>query len=271
MNAAVSFIVDTIYNGLEYFGKYYSNYRAYVVDNNDPAKQGRLKLFIPGIVDEPMEYWAPSIGIFSGQGYGFHFIPPVNSVVWVSFEHGNPSFPIWTYGYFGENEIPDSKSDIGNYWMATPGGHSIELDDTNKSIKITSIKGDVVTINDNGISLESNKIFLGTTDEGKEPSVMGTTLETSLKDITQQIEALTNETKSISSLFNTTIGNLVTPADLANPYTSALAANIQVQTTALNAQLQSHNLALDNINKSLSSINEGLPKIKSKKVSLDYE
>lgn len=267
----VRFIVDTIYNGLEFFGKYYSEYRAYVVDNNDPEKQGRLQLLVPGIIDDPTEYWAPSSGVFSGSGYGFHFIPPNGSIVWVSFENGNPNFPVWRHSYFGANEIPEEKSDVNNFWIATPFGHSIELDDSNKTLRISNANGDVVEINDIGISIISNSIFLGTLDDAKEPAVMGDTLEKSLTELNNNLTQFVNEMRSITQNINTTISSLATPADAANPYTASLATNMIAQAQNLNVSMNNSILRLENINKSISAIKEELPKIKSKKVRLDYE
>lgn len=271
MSAVVDFIVDSVYHGFEFFGRYYSEYRAYVVNNEDPKKEGRLQLLIPGIVDDESEYWAPSSGTFAGQGYGWHFIPPIGSLVWVSFENGSAEFPVWRHGYFGEKEIPSEKADVNNFWIATPDGHSIELDDRNKAIRITNTNGDLVTITKKGISLESKNIFLGTTDKGDQPAVMGDTLEKALKDIDKQLSDLNKEVRTIASNVNKTIGQLAKPSDAANIYTSALATNMISQAQILNTLIQPSLNKIDTINKSIANINEGLPKIKSKVVKLDYE
>lgn len=270
-NPLVGFIVDTIYNGLEFFGKYYSEYRAYVINNNDPQKEGRLQLMVPGIIEEPTEYWAPSSGVFAGQGYGLHLIPPNGSVVWVSFENGNPNFPIWRHGYFAKGEIPEDKSDVNNFWLATPFGHSMELDDTNQAIRISNANGDVVELNENGISLQSDNIYLGTIDDAAEPAVMGDTLEKSLNDLNDTLSDFITEVRTMGQNINSTIGNLATPADVANPYTTTLASNMITQAQILNANISNSLVKLETFNKSISAIKEGLPKIKSQKIRLDYE
>ena len=66
-------------------------YRGIVVDNNDPLNKGRLRLQIPQVLLEEETGWAWAVHqVELDRG-----IPPVNSGVWVMFEGGDPSFPIW--------------------------------------------------------------------------------------------------------------------------------------------------------------------------------
>ncbi|CAB4137837.1 hypothetical protein UFOVP325_111 [uncultured Caudovirales phage] len=66
-------------------------YRGIVVDNNDPLGKNRLRLQIPQVLLEEETGWA----------WGVHQVdvvsktPPVGTAVWVTFEGGDPSFPMW--------------------------------------------------------------------------------------------------------------------------------------------------------------------------------
>jgi hypothetical protein len=66
-------------------------YRGIVVNNCDPLNQGRLKLQIPQVLFDALTDWSP--GKFA-PGFGPLDIP-VGTNVWVMFEGGDPSFPVW--------------------------------------------------------------------------------------------------------------------------------------------------------------------------------
>jgi len=95
--------------------KYYGNYRAKVVDNKDPEKYARVKVWIPDLMPEVSEdegLWArpannPIGGRNDEQKYaGSIYIPPKGSWLWVFFEAGNPNRPY----YFGALELQNSKT-----------------------------------------------------------------------------------------------------------------------------------------------------------------
>jgi len=139
--------------GFEFFGRYYSSYRGWVVDNNDPEGFGRLKLKVPELYgDDVLEYWAWPKGNYSGRGYGLQVIPEKKDMVWVMFEKGNPRKPIWEFGHFGEMEKPQELSSIKKYWFRTPGGLTLLLDDDSNRIQLQVKDGMIFEINKDGIS-----------------------------------------------------------------------------------------------------------------------
>lgn len=136
--------------GLEKINRYYSSYRAFVIDNDDPDKMGRLILRIPDVTGIDIhQKWAWPKGQFAGSNYGQQIIPPIGSLVWVSFEFGDAQKPLWEHGYFGKGEKPENLKDIKNFWFKTPEGHLIELDDTNKELRITTTNGKTLVEKDN--------------------------------------------------------------------------------------------------------------------------
>lgn len=166
--------------GLESLGLYYSSYRAFVVDNEDPEFLGRLKLRAPQIHgDEIPDLWAYSRGIYSGAGVGFFAIPAKGEMVWISFESGDVRKPIWEYGHFGTGDMPDAMKNNGtkptNQVWQSYSGHRIELDDNNKLVRIFSKTGEYTEQNETGYSIVSKKIALGTLNGAKEPAVLGDT------------------------------------------------------------------------------------------------
>lgn len=72
--------------------RFFGVYRGIVFANNDPMSKGRLRLQVPQVLFNQITDWA--WGTFTP---GVKETPPaVNTGVWVQFEGGDPSFPIWT-------------------------------------------------------------------------------------------------------------------------------------------------------------------------------
>lgn len=88
----------------QFFGKY----RGKVVKNIDPLQQGRIQISCPQILgDDPLS-WAMPCTPYAGPGVGFFTIPPIGANVWVEFEEGDPSNPIWVGCYWDEGQLPAS-------------------------------------------------------------------------------------------------------------------------------------------------------------------
>lgn len=140
MKKVIEFLYKIKKFGLESIGRYYSSYRAFVIDNEDPEDLSRLILRIPDVTGKNIHNkWAWPKNVYSGKGYGSQCIPEKNTMVWVSFEHGDPQKPLWSHGYHGKDEKPEELRDRGIHWFKTPLGHLIELDDTKKELRITTI------------------------------------------------------------------------------------------------------------------------------------
>jgi hypothetical protein len=78
--------------------RFYGIYRGVVKDNKDPLGKSRVRLQIPQILGVATTDWA-----WSQDTNGVRVSPPnVGQGVWVQFEGGDPSFPVWT-GTFGVN------------------------------------------------------------------------------------------------------------------------------------------------------------------------
>lgn len=206
----VSSLVKTIvYSGLEIFGRYYSSYRAFVFDNNDPKGLQRLKLIIPQISgNQSYNYWAYPKGVFFGPKYGSQVLPQKGDVVWVEFESGVPEVPIWSHGHPGKDEYPDETDlqDVNCYWFKTPKGNLIKLYDTKNLVHIENVSGDYFEENENGHSLVTDKnISLGTLNKSKEPAMLGDTAMDLLNEFINDIGniGLIKTSTGVTSTINT--------------------------------------------------------------------
>lgn len=182
--------------GLEWFNVYYSRYRGEIVDNEDPEFRGRLKIKVPQVFgDDVPEYWALPVGMFSGNKIGLFAIPAVGDSVWISFENGDPRYPIWEYGWFKKDEVPDEAKVDGNkpsnIVLQSSTKHRIELDDKNNLIRLTDSNQNIIELNETGVSIVSEKISHGSLDGSAEPCVLGDTAHDLLVEFMNDLGDLT--------------------------------------------------------------------------------
>lgn len=160
--------------GIEEYGRFYANYRGVVENVEDPDNLGRLQVLVPQVYgDDLYEYWAAP-KLFAGAGIGSFILPNKGDFVWVEFENGDPRYPIWSYGWWGQGQVPEGASPL-NKVIQTTTGHRVELDDENMLVRITDANKNIVELNSNGVSIISENISIGSLDKSDEPAVLGDT------------------------------------------------------------------------------------------------
>jgi hypothetical protein len=84
----------------------YGKYRGIVLNNIDPLSLGRILANVPEVLGEIPSGWATPCAPYGGTGAGFFSIPPIGAGVWIEFEAGDVSRPVWTGCYWGAGEVP---------------------------------------------------------------------------------------------------------------------------------------------------------------------
>lgn len=77
--------------------RFYGVYRGIVYKSDDPLSLGRLQLKVPQILADQPTQWAWPVE----QPEVVTKVPKDGQGVWVMFEGGDPSYPIWL-GTFGK-------------------------------------------------------------------------------------------------------------------------------------------------------------------------
>ena len=106
-----------------YFGKY----RGLVTDNSDSTSRGRLKVKVPALLEE-LEVWAMPCVPYAGDQVGFYCLPEPQTGVWIEFEGGDLSYPIWTGCFWADNELQDQNDAAIKIWKTQKV--SLRMDDT---------------------------------------------------------------------------------------------------------------------------------------------
>ena len=144
--------------------RFYGKFRAVVSDNDDPKAMGRLRAKVPEVLGDIVAGWALPCTPYAGDGMGLWNIPPVGSGVWIEFEAGDPSRPIWTGCWWGEGQAPADA--VAQKIWKTDSGHLIRLDDDAGTIEVEESGGGKITLDGGGIILESNGCKIEITSSG---------------------------------------------------------------------------------------------------------
>ena len=86
--------------------RHLGKFRGTVIDNADPLKKGRLKIECPDVLDT-VQLWAMPCVPYAGKKVGFFAMPPKGAGVWIEFENGDASLPIWVGCFWAKDEMPD--------------------------------------------------------------------------------------------------------------------------------------------------------------------
>ena len=148
----------------QYFGKY----RGTVLNNIDPEMRGRLIVNVPDVLNLIPSTWAePCVPLSgpTGPPMGVYMVPPIGAGVWVEFEHGNPSSPIWVGCRWGAtSDVPPlAKAGLPvspNIVMQTAGQNTLLISDLpgpTGGIMLKSPTGASIIVNDTGIYIQNGK------------------------------------------------------------------------------------------------------------------
>jgi uncharacterized protein involved in type VI secretion and phage assembly len=148
MDQAIVELVDRLRN------RFYGKYRGTVVDVESGGR-GRIKAMVPAVLGTTVSGWCSPCVPYAGNNVGFAFLPEIGSGVWIEFEGGDVSYPIWTGCYWRDGEMPKDAAPDKKV-IRTASGHEILLDDGGQSITITDANGNSVKLDSSGITLSSS-------------------------------------------------------------------------------------------------------------------
>lgn len=100
----VELMEDTV--SAETQGRVFGKYRGIVLNNMDPLNLGRVQATVPEVLGEIPTGWATPCAPYGGTQAGFFAVPPVGAGVWIEFEAGDVSRPVWVGCYWGAGEVP---------------------------------------------------------------------------------------------------------------------------------------------------------------------
>ena len=86
-------------------------------------------------------------------------MPDVGAGVWIEFEEGHLSYPVWSGTWYSSGSIPES-AQPGQKVIKTKSGHKIVLDDDAGTLTVTDSNG-------NSIAMDSGEVKISVGDAVK--------------------------------------------------------------------------------------------------------
>lgn len=217
-----SIISQFVDQGIEAIGRYYSIYRAVVVDIEDELEMDRLKVYVPsvGIID-----WALPKGNHGSHNCGVrqHPLPKVQDLVYVTFENGNPALPLWEWHPWAERQRPNEFDDPDVCGIITPKGTKVLINDRTGDIIINAKSRVAIHAEgEDGVIIAGNKIYLNSGDQvvvnhGDQgiPNIV---------QLTEKLNQLVQEIDQLRTSFNSHTHPGITPGSMDSSPTLSIVA-----------------------------------------------
>lgn len=162
--------------------RHYGKHRGYVHRNDDPQDLGRIQAVVPQLFGEVPTGWAMPSTPYAGPNQGFYAVPDPGSAVWIEFEAGDLTRPIWSGGWWGrptpgDTQEPDAsaphavegsteaphhhpggsaaaKPEPGVRMIKSATGHQIVLDDRkgHERVEIRDRRGNRLVLDSEGLT-----------------------------------------------------------------------------------------------------------------------
>ncbi len=139
--------------------RYFGKYRGVVIDVD--ASTMRIKASVPSVLGGVTSGWAAPCVPYAGPQVGFMMLPDVGSGVWIEFEGGDVSFPIWTGCYWNSGDIPSTAAATLKTIITTAG--SLALDNNANSVTLQDSSQHTVVLDSSGVTTtaDSGSIAVG--------------------------------------------------------------------------------------------------------------
>jgi uncharacterized protein involved in type VI secretion and phage assembly len=145
--------------------KFFGKYRGSVLNNVDPQRIGRLQVDVPSLMGSTRARWAMPSFPCAGRQMGVLALPEVGTGVWVEFEEGDLTKPVWTGFWFASPGDVPALALAGDpahpsIVLQTARQNCIALSDASGpagGIVIKTASGAILSINDAGIIISNGK------------------------------------------------------------------------------------------------------------------
>jgi uncharacterized protein involved in type VI secretion and phage assembly len=146
MNAAMNDqtlmdVIDRIRN------RFYGKYRGTVTEVQD---SGLIKALVPAVLGDQETGWCLPCLPYAGKDVGIAFLPKAGAGVWIEFEGGDVSYPIWVGCYWHDGDKP--KRVAAEVRVIKTVDNEIVLDDKDHALTIYAGENKI-TLDRDGIAI----------------------------------------------------------------------------------------------------------------------
>ncbi|KQY23011.1 hypothetical protein ASD16_10480 [Cellulomonas sp. Root485] len=129
--------------------RFYGKYRGTVVDVD--ASTLRIKAKVPAVLGDQASGWCLPCVPYAGKDVGLFLVPDAGAAVWIEFEGGDVSQPIWAGCFWRSGELPaDAAPKVRGLVTAAP--HQLLFDDDADEVTLEDSGGGKVAFDSNGVT-----------------------------------------------------------------------------------------------------------------------
>lgn len=149
-------------------GRWYGKYAGMVTKVDLDQKLGWIEVEVPSVFPD-----GPAVVARPCFPPGHFWVPPVGTRVWVEFEAGDPSSPLWVGTWYAQGEVPAEadRNPPTSRVLHTPSGHVVEISDEDgkERVILRSKQNGFVALDEDGSVVCSSKtgalLFLNAKDD----------------------------------------------------------------------------------------------------------
>ena len=131
--------------------RFYGKYRGVVTDVD--ASTMKIKATVPSVLGSTGSGWCEPCVPYAGPSVGFVMLPEVGSGVWIEFEGGDVSNPIWVGCYWREGEVPSDASKTVKAVFAQSG--TLKFDNDASAVSLEDADGDSLKLTGGSVTITS--------------------------------------------------------------------------------------------------------------------
>lgn len=133
--------------------RFFGKYRGQVSQIGDGDHFGQITAMVPAVYGDQESPWAMPCSPFAGPSHGLVLLPESGDGVWIEFEGGDPSKPIWSGCWWPQGQAPQPQGATTRL-LATSANHQIVIDEDASEIRLVHPDGATVTLGSSEISLK---------------------------------------------------------------------------------------------------------------------
>ncbi|MEE6179638.1 phage baseplate assembly protein V [Mycobacterium sp. 050134] len=141
--------------------RFFGKYRGIVTDVDAPTL--RIKAAVPAVLGTTPTGWCLPCVPYAGPAVGFFFVPSPGAAVWIEFEGGDVSLPIWTGCYWRAGELPAEAAPTTR-GIVTGAPHQLLFDDDADAVTLSDSNGGAVAFDGSGVTTTRGQMSVAVAD-----------------------------------------------------------------------------------------------------------
>lgn len=129
--------------------RFYGKYRGIVTEIDTETL--RIKATVPAVLGTTPTGWCLPCVPYAGDSVGFFFLPEPGAAVWIEFEGGDVSYPIWAGCFWRAGELP-AEAGPTTRGVVTKAPHQLLFDDDAGEVTLGDSNGGSVKLDNNGVT-----------------------------------------------------------------------------------------------------------------------